>query len=108
MFNMGVTQPFPLSATRNSPFSLRMLAQENHHGTVYAQAEAKHQRPLGFEDVDDFVQMNHWYSYEARGHMANNWGDFLEENPEIASDIQLLVGCSGSNSFVSQMVFNHM
>ena len=92
---------------------------------LYAQAEANKKKMdkggfkgwgihyffpyLGFEDVDyDFVQMNHWYSYEARGHMANNWGDFVEENPEVASDIQLLVSCSGSNSFVSQMVFNHM
>lgn len=64
---------------------------------------------LGFEDVDyDFVQMNHWYSYKARGHMANNWGDFLEKNPEVASSMRLLASCSNANSYVSQLIFNNM
>ena len=64
---------------------------------------------LGFEDVEyDFVQMNHWYSYEARGYMANNWGGFLEDNPDVASGMQLLVDCSNTNSYVSQLIFNNM
>ena len=64
---------------------------------------------LGFEDVEyDFVQMNHWYSYEARGQMANTWGDFIEKNPEVEADMSLLVSCKNANSFVSQLIFNNM
>jgi hypothetical protein len=129
MFNMGVTHNrIPMDerdAKQPIQFAQCSLKEGATMAQLYAQAAANKEKMdeggfkgwgihyffpyLGFEDVDyDFVQMNHWYSYKARGHMANNWGDFVAENPEIASDIQLLVSCSGSNSFVSQMVFNNM
>lgn len=129
MFNMGVTHNrIPMDERDEKQpiqFAQCSLKEGATMAQLYAQAAANKEKMdeggfkgwgihyffpyLGFDDVDyDFVQMNHWYSYKARGHMANNWGDFVAENPEIASDIQLLVSCSGSNSFVSQMVFNNM
>lgn len=64
---------------------------------------------LGFEGEIpfDFVQMNHWYSFEARGDMANKWGDFVSENPEIEGRINELVSCHSHRSFVGEMTFNN-
>jgi len=55
----------------------------------------------------DFVQMNHWYSFEARGQMANNWQDFVAKNPSVESGMNLLVDCKGSRSFVSELMFDN-
>lgn len=65
---------------------------------------------MGFEaDLDyDFVLMNHWYSFAARGDMANGYGEFVANNPEVSRDMSLLVECSGSDSFVAQFIFNNL
>lgn len=65
---------------------------------------------MGFDaDLEyDFVLMNHWYSFAARGDMANAWGDFVEANPDVASNMRLLMDCRGSDSFVAQFIFNNM
>ena len=64
---------------------------------------------MGFDgDANyDFVQMNHWYSFEARGQMANNWQDFVAKNPSVESGMNLLVDCKGSRSFVSELMFDN-
>ena len=64
---------------------------------------------LGFDGSQeyDFVQMNHWYSFAARGHMANNWLEFVENNPEVESGMNLLVDCKASRSFVAELMFDN-
>lgn len=64
---------------------------------------------LGFDsDLSyDFVKMNHWYSFEARGDMANKWTDFVGENPQIEGRMAELVDCHSSRSFVGEMTFNN-
>ena len=64
---------------------------------------------MGFDGTQDydFVQMNHWYSFEARGHMANNWLEFVENNPEVEGGMDLLVDCKASRSFVAELMFDN-
>ena len=64
---------------------------------------------LGFDkDLPyDFVQMNHWYSFEARGDMASKWRDFVTKNPEIQGRMEELVSCHSQRSFVGEMTFNN-
>ena len=40
---------------------------------------------LGFEPdwPYDYVQMNHWYTFEHRGKTADSWGAFLEAHPQV-------------------------
>ncbi len=52
--------------------------------------------------------MNHWYSFAARGDMANGYGEFVDNNPDVARDMGLLVECGGSDSFVAQFIFNNL
>lgn len=65
---------------------------------------------MGFDGKQeyDFIQTNYWYSFASRAHMANNWLDFVAENPEIESSMNLLVSCEGSNSFVYEGTFNNL
>ena len=65
---------------------------------------------MGFDGNQsfDFVLANYWYSFESRAYMANNWLEFVEDNPEIEGKMQLLVSCQGSRSFVYESTFNNL
>ena len=65
---------------------------------------------MGFDGKQeyDFMQVNYWYSFDSRAHMAVNWLDFVAENPSIEGDMSLLVSCEGSNSFVYESTFNNL
>jgi hypothetical protein len=65
---------------------------------------------MGFDGKQDFdfMQVNYWYSFDSRAHMAVNWLDFAEKNPSIEGDMSLLVSCEGSNSFVYESTFNNL
>ena len=65
---------------------------------------------LGF-DPDypyDFVDMIFWHSFDERGNMANNYGDFIEKYPDIESDYSDLVECAPSNSFYNELLFDNL
>jgi len=40
--------------------------------------------------------------------MAVNWLDFAAENPSMETNMNLLVSCEGSNSFVYESTFNNL
>jgi hypothetical protein len=65
---------------------------------------------MGFdgEQAFDFVLANYWYSFASRAYMANNWLEFVEDNPEIEGKMKLLVSCKGSRSFVYESTFNNL
>ena len=65
---------------------------------------------MGFDGKQeyDFMQVNYWYSFDSRAHMAVNWLDFVAENPSLEGDMSLLVSCEGSNSFVYESTFNNL
>ena len=64
---------------------------------------------LGF-DADwgyDFVQMNHWYNFQTRGHMADNWLAFLSEHPAVAQANEANAQCEADRSFYVKSVFSN-
>jgi len=64
---------------------------------------------LGF-DADwgyDFVQMNHWYSFQTRGHMADNWLAFLSAHPEVSQANEANAQCEADRSFYVKSVFSN-
>ena len=65
---------------------------------------------MGFDGGSefDFMQVNYWYSFDSRAHMAVNWLDFAAENPSMETNMNLLVSCEGSNSFVYESTFNNL
>ena len=64
---------------------------------------------LGFEPdwSYDYVQMNHWYTFEHRGKTADSWLAFLEEHPEVLEESEALSSCERHRSFAGQMIFNN-
>ena len=56
----------------------------------------------------DFVDMLHWYSFERRGHMANNYGAFVEKYPDAEAGFNEVAECSPSKSFYSELLFNNV
>ena len=65
---------------------------------------------LGFEPdyPYDFVDMIFWHSFDERGNMANNYGDFVEKYPDIESDYSDLVECAPSSSFYNELLFDNL
>ena len=55
----------------------------------------------------DYVQMNHWYTFEHRGKTADSWLAFLDEHPEVQIESEALASCEGSRSFAGRMIFNN-
>jgi len=39
--------------------------------------------------------------------MANNWLEFVENNPEVEGGMNLLVDCKASRSFVAELMFDN-
>ena len=56
----------------------------------------------------DFVDMIFWHSFEERGNMANNYGDFVEKHPDLESGYNDLVECAPSNSFYNELLFDNL
>ena len=56
----------------------------------------------------DFVDMIFWHSFDERGNMANNYGDFIEKYPDIESDYSDLVECAPSSSFYNELLFDNL
>ena len=56
----------------------------------------------------DFVDMIFWHSFDERGNMANNYGDFVEKHPDIESGYNDLVECAPSNSFYNELMFDNL
>ena len=56
----------------------------------------------------DFVDMIFWHSFDERGNMANNYGDFVEKHPDLESGYNDLVECAPSNSFYNELLFNNL
>ena len=65
---------------------------------------------LGFEPdwPYDYVQMNHWYTFEHRGKTADSWGAFLEAHPQVAEESRALATCERNRSFAGRMMFNNV
>ena len=65
---------------------------------------------LGFDPSwpYDYVQMNHWYTFEHRGKTADNWMAFLEEHPEVQAETEALTSCERHRSFAGRMIFNNV
>jgi len=65
---------------------------------------------LGFEPdwPYDYVQMNHWYTFEHRGKTADSWGAFLEAHPQVAEESRALASCERNRSFAGRMMFNNV
>jgi len=65
---------------------------------------------LGFEPdwPYDYVQMNHWYTFEHRGKTADSWGAFLEAHPQVVEESRALASCERNRSFAGRMVFNNV
>ena len=65
---------------------------------------------LGFkpEYPYDFVDMIFWHSFDERGNMANNYGDFVEKHPDLESGYNDLVECAPSNSFYNELLFDNL
>ena len=55
----------------------------------------------------DYVQMNHWYTFEHRGKTADTWLAFLEEHPEVQAETEALTSCERHRSFAGRMIFNN-
>ena len=55
----------------------------------------------------DFVDMIFWHSFDERGNMANNYGDFVEKHPDLESGYNDLVECAPSNSFYNELLFDN-
>lgn len=55
----------------------------------------------------DYVQMNHWYTFEHRGKTADSWLAFLDEHPEVQTESEALASCEGNRSFAGRMIFNN-
>ncbi len=64
---------------------------------------------LGFTDEfdADYVAMNHWYSFDARADMAQNYQSFVEANPNFEKEQAKISSCSGGNSFILESIFNN-
>ncbi|MGA1510570.1 MAG: hypothetical protein ACO33C_01340 [Gammaproteobacteria bacterium] len=64
---------------------------------------------LGFTDEfdADYVAMNHWYSFDARADMAQNYQSFVEANPDFEKEQAKISSCSGGNSFILESIFNN-
>ena len=56
----------------------------------------------------DFVDMIFWHSFDERGNMANNYGDFVEKHPDLESGYNDLVECAPSNSFYNELLFDNL
>jgi len=54
----------------------------------------------------DYVQMNHWYNFQSRGYMADNWLAFLSEHPEVARLNDANAQCEANRSFAVKSVFS--
>ena len=65
---------------------------------------------LGFEPdyPYDFVDMIFWHSFDERGNMENNYGDFVEKYADIESDYSDLVECAPSSSFYNELLFDNL
>ena len=65
---------------------------------------------LGFEPdwPYDYVQMNHWYTFEQRGKTADSWLAFLEEHPEVQTESEALASCESNRSYAGRMIFNNV
>jgi hypothetical protein len=64
---------------------------------------------LGFEPdwPYDYVQMNHWYTFELRGQTADSWMAFLEKHPEVEAESEALASCESNRSYAGRMIFNN-
>jgi hypothetical protein len=64
---------------------------------------------LGFEPdwPYDYVQMNHWYTFEHRGMMADAWAAFLDAHPQVREENNALASCERNRSFAGRMSFNN-
>jgi len=64
---------------------------------------------LGFEPdwPYDYVQMNHWYTFEHRGKTADAWGEFLNAHPEVREENNALASCERNRSYAGRLVFNN-
>ena len=64
---------------------------------------------LGFEPdwTYDYVQMNHWYTFEHRGKTADAWQAFLDAHPEVQTESAALSSCERDRSYAGRMVFNN-
>jgi hypothetical protein len=51
--------------------------------------------------------MNHWYSFDARADMAQNYQSFVEANPDFEKEQAKIYSCSGGNSFILESIFNN-
>ena len=56
----------------------------------------------------DFVDMIFWHSFDERGNMANNYGDFVEKHPDLESGYNDLVECAPSNSCYNELLFDNL
>ena len=56
----------------------------------------------------DFVDMIFWHSFDERGNMANNYGDFVQKHPDLESGYNDLVECAPSNSFYNELLFDNL
>ncbi|MDG1215384.1 MAG: hypothetical protein P8N17_05195 [Luminiphilus sp.] len=64
---------------------------------------------LGFEPdwPYDYVQMNHWYTFEHRGVTADAWQSFLDAHPEVQEENRALSSCQRDRSYAGRLVFNN-
>ena len=65
---------------------------------------------LGFEPdwPYDYVQMNHWYTFEHRGKTADSWLAFLEAHPQVREDNQALSSCERNRSYAGRLIFDNV
>ncbi|MDG2459798.1 MAG: hypothetical protein P8M73_02855 [Luminiphilus sp.] len=64
---------------------------------------------LGFEPdwAYDYVQMNHWYTFEHRGKTADTWLAFLESHPEVQEESEALASCERDRSYAGRLIFDN-
>ena len=64
---------------------------------------------LGFEPdwPYDYVQMNHWYTFEHRGVTANAWQAFLDAHREVQEENRALGSCQRDRSYAGRLVFSN-